>query len=63
VGWGYNLSTDASGAQEVTVTVTYNFTLITPWLVGGSNNTLTLVRTVSVAVLTAPGNAYPTPTP
>lgn len=65
VGWGYNLSTDASGAQEVTVTVTYNFTFLTPVLLfsSGANNTLTLVRTVSVAVLTAPGNPYPTPTP
>lgn len=65
VGWGYNLSTDASGAQEVTVTVTYNFTFLAPLLifVNGSNNGLTLVRTVSVAVLTAPGTPYPTPTP
>lgn len=65
VGWGYNLSTDASGAQEVTVTVTYNFTFAAPLLLflGGPNNYLTLIRTVSVAVLTAPGNPYPTPTP
>jgi Flp pilus assembly protein TadG len=65
VGWGYNLSTDASGAQEVTVTVTYNFTFLAPMaiFVNGTNNGLTLVRTVSVAVLTAPGNPYPTPTP
>jgi Flp pilus assembly protein TadG len=65
IGWGYNLSTDASGAQEVTVTVTYNFTFLTPvmFIVNGTNNYLTLVRTVSVAVLTAPGNPYPTPTP
>jgi Flp pilus assembly protein TadG len=65
VGWGYNLNTDASGAQEVTVTVTYNFTFLTPalLLLNGSNNSLTLVRTVSVAVLTAPGNPYPTPNP
>lgn len=65
VGWGYNLSTDASGAQEVTVTVTYNFTFAAPLLIflGGPNNYLTLMRTVSVAVLTAPGNPYPTPTP
>jgi len=65
VGWGYNLSTDASGAQEVTVTVTYNFTFLAPMMlfVNGTNNGLTLVRTVSVAVLTAPGNPYPTPTP
>jgi hypothetical protein len=65
VGWGYNLSTDASGAQEVTVTVTYNFTFLTPLplFLGSATNGLTLVRTVSVAVLTAPGNPYPTPTP
>lgn len=64
VGWGYTLSTDASGAQEVTVTVTYNFALVTPLLLVSSiNNYLTLERTVSVAVLTAPGNVYPTPTP
>jgi Flp pilus assembly protein TadG len=64
VGWGYNLSTDASGAQEVTVTVTYNFTFLMPmFIVNGANNDLTLVRTVSVAVLTAPGTPYPTPTP
>jgi hypothetical protein len=64
IGWGYNLSTDASGAQEVTVTVTYNFTFLVPLMifVNGPNNGLTLVRTVSVAVLTAPGNPYPTPT-
>lgn len=64
VGWGYSLSTDASGAQEVTVTVTLNFAFITPLLLVSSiNNYLTLERTVSVAVLTAPGNVYPTPTP
>jgi Flp pilus assembly protein TadG len=65
VGWGYNLSTDASGAQEVTITVSYNFTFLTPMLIflNGSNNYLTLERTVSVAVLTAPGTPYPTPTP
>jgi len=65
VGWGYNLSTDASGAQEVTVTVTYNFTFATPlvMLLNGTNTNLTLERTVSVAILTAPGNPYPTPTP
>jgi Flp pilus assembly protein TadG len=65
VGWGYNLSTDASGAQEVTVTVSYNFTFTVPLLVfaGSTTNGLTLERTVSVAVLTAPGNPYPTPTP
>ena len=64
VGWGYTLSTDASGAQEVTVTVTYNFAFETPiLLVSSLNNYLTLERTVSVAVLTAPGNTYPTPTP
>ncbi|HEU5197984.1 MAG TPA: TadE/TadG family type IV pilus assembly protein [Ktedonobacterales bacterium] len=64
VGWGYTLSTDASGAQEVTVTITYNFALLTPLLLVSSiNNYLTLERTVSVAVLTAPGNVYPTPTP
>ena len=65
VGWGYSLSTDASGAQEVTVTVTYNFAFLTPLLVilNGTNNYLTLERTVSVAVLTAPGNIYPTATP
>lgn len=65
IGWGYSLNTDASGAQEVTVTVTYNFTLLTPLLTGfnGPNNYLTLERTVSVAILTAPGNSYPTPTP
>ncbi len=65
IGWGYNLSTDASGAQEVTVTVTYNFTFLAPLLIfaGSATNGLTLIRTVSVAVLTAPGNPYPTPTP
>lgn len=64
VGWGYTLSTDASGAQEVTVTVTYNFAFLTPLLLVSSlNNYLTLERTVSVAVLTAPGNVYPTPAP
>lgn len=65
VGWGYNLSTDASGAQEVTVTVTYNFVFLTPLLLilNGTNHALTLERTVSVAILTAPGNSYPSPTP
>jgi Flp pilus assembly protein TadG len=65
VGWGYDLSTDASGAQEVTVTVTYNFTFLVPMMifVNGTSNGLTLMRTVSVAVLTAPGNPYPTPIP
>ncbi len=65
VGWGYHLSTDASGAQEVTITVTYNFALLTPMLLvlNGTNGYFTLARTVSVAILTAPGNPYPTPTP
>jgi hypothetical protein len=64
VGWAYNLSTDASGAQEVTVSVTYNFTFLVPLLIFVEpNNGVTLERTVSVAVLTAPGNPYPTPTP
>ena len=62
VGWGYNLATDAGGAQEVTVTVTYNFTFLTPILalLNGSTNYLVLRRTVSVAVLTSP-NSQPYP--
>jgi hypothetical protein len=62
VGWGYNLATDAAGAQEVTVTVTYNFSFVTPLLLllNGSNNYLTIRRVVSVAVLTGP-NSQPYP--
>jgi Flp pilus assembly protein TadG len=62
VGWGYNLAPDAGGAQEVTVTLTYNFTFLTPILalLNGTNNYLTLRRTVSVAVLTSP-NSQPYP--
>ncbi len=62
IGWGYNLATDAGGAQEVTVTITYNFSFITPLLLllNGSNNYLTIRRVVSVAVLTGP-NSQPYP--
>jgi hypothetical protein len=62
IGWGYNLATDAGGAQEVTVTVTYNFSFVTPLLLllNGSNNYLTIRRVVSVAVLTGP-NSQPYP--
>jgi hypothetical protein len=62
VGWGYHLAPDAGGAQEVTVTVTYNFLFLTPILnlLNGSNNYLTLRRTVSVAILTGP-NSQPYP--
>lgn len=62
IGWGYSLATDAGGAQEVTVTVTYNFSFITPLLLllNGSNNYLTIRRVVSVAVLTGP-NSQPYP--
>ncbi|HEY7127859.1 MAG TPA: TadE/TadG family type IV pilus assembly protein [Ktedonobacterales bacterium] len=62
IGWGYNLATDAGGAQEVTVTVTYNFSFITPLLLllNGSTNYLTIRRVVSVAVLTGP-NSQPYP--
>ena len=62
IGWGYNLATDAGGAQEVTITITYNFSFITPllFLLQGSNNYLTIRRVVSVAVLTGP-NSQPYP--
>lgn len=62
VGWGYNLATDAGGAQEVTVTVTYNFSFVTPLvtILNGSTTYLTIRRVVSVAVLTAP-NSQPYP--